>query len=648
MFPFFCRGLVIVLFAAGAAWGSEVEDAKRGTEPAIEVIPLVLDFGVLAPGRTLALETTVRNAGKGSLLLAELAIEEALSDPFHLVDDGCSNRVLEQDDTCRVRVAFSPPPAASGAFTGGFDFLSNDRDDPEVHIGLRGTAEAGIRVTDSAAPMDDHRLDFGTLAPGGSRDLSITVANAGGADLEIAAVAPSLWGNFSLVSDECSEEILATGQTCMITVRFNPAVAGIFTGTLEIVPTGAGNAAVRMELAGVAEAAPPPSPSGTSAIQISGGAGPVPLEDPMVLDFGSVYLAGKRELSVMIGNGGQADLVLGNFDLAGALQLPFGAVSDGCSGKTLGPNTTCSARMRFSPTEFGIFTDAFEIPSNDPDHRVVRFEVRGAAGADIEVTDAVEPKDDLAIPFGDVPLGMSKRKTILVGNNGTGDLQLGVIPSGPINEQFTIVGVEENRQHCSERLLRPGQTCPILVHFRPTGEQAFSGQVAIPSDDPNENTVLVTLSGAGVPASADFPAPLLIHPEPGQINLRPDVSFRWYNCRDKSGKIATYRLYCSTSEDWSNLRIRRVGERVLGLAGFGLGGVLLLTPRQRRRVRIAASILIVLCLGTLVMSCSDSVEDSATGTLGDLEAKTTFRWKVVAEYDDGLEKESQVQTFTTR
>ena len=158
----------------------------------------------------------------------------------------------------------------------------------------------------------------------------------------------------------------------------------------------------------------------------------------------------------------------------------------------------------------------------------------------------------------------------------------------------------------------------------------------------------VEVSGSGVPASADFPGAQLIHPENGEINLKDSVTFRWFNCRDREGRTATYRVYTSRDPGFVDERPRLVGKRVLSL-GFGAAGVLLLLRLRRRHWhRHPAWLGLLLSAGCLLLACSEDIEDSSTVTVSSLQPKTTYYWKVLAEYEDGLEAPSDTYSFTTR
>ena len=126
------------------------------------------------------------------------------------------------------------------------------------------------------ADFDDTQL--------GSRSLerTIEVRNRGTAPLAItsASITGALAGDFTETADTCTGATVARNQTCEVTVRFVPTVAGTRTATLTIDPVDAalGNVSGALSGRGVTPPAPvvgPQGPAGdTGATGASGSQGP--------------------------------------------------------------------------------------------------------------------------------------------------------------------------------------------------------------------------------------------------------------------------------------------------------------------------------------------------------------------------------------
>ena len=105
-------------------------------------------------------------------------------------------------------------------------------------------------------------------------------------------------------------------------------------------------------------------------------------------------------------------------------------------------------------------------------------------------------KPDLALSardhdFGSLDVGQSPATVeIQLENHGGGTLVIGTI-SGPASPFARSV------DHCSNQHLESGVSCSLTLSFSPTVPGTFSDTVSIPSNDPDEPLVTITLSGQG-------------------------------------------------------------------------------------------------------------------------------------------------------
>ena len=131
---------------------------------------------------------------------------------------------------------------------------------------------------------------------------------------------------------------------------------------------------------------------------------------------------------------------------------------------------------------------------------------------DITVTDSVLPDNDLQVLFGFVTPGLNSTRTVTVTNNGTADLVIGPVGSGdPLAAPFSIP-----TENCSNQTIAPSGNCTLTVRFSSTSVASYDS-FDIPSNDPDENPVTVSVSGTG----ALVPIP----PAPN-ISVRPsNLSF---------------------------------------------------------------------------------------------------------------------------
>ena len=105
--------------------------------------------------------------------------------------------------------------------------------------------------------------------------------------------------------------------------------------------------------------------------------------------------------------------------------------------------------------------------------------------------------DPTSFDLGSVEAGSSNSaQTVTVTSSGTGSLTIGTITLGGTNAgEFAI-----QNDTCSGQTLAPGASATVQVVFSPTSAGAKTATLSIPSDDPDEATVNVALSGTGTQA----------------------------------------------------------------------------------------------------------------------------------------------------
>lgn len=99
-----------------------------------------------------------------------------------------------------------------------------------------------------------------------------------------------------------------------------------------------------------------------------------------------------------------------------------------------------------------------------------------------------------SLNFGNVNVGLaSSPQTVTVSNNGTGNLNIGSVSiTGTDALQFI-----KQADVCSGNSLAPSETCNIQIVFRPASTGSKTATLTIASNDPDEGTVIVTLTGNG-------------------------------------------------------------------------------------------------------------------------------------------------------
>ncbi len=218
--------------------------------------------------------------------------------------------------------------------------------------------------------------------------------------------------------------------------------------------------------------------------------------NPSNIDFGDIIGDYTKSQSVTITNTGEADLEIYSIYLTGSTSL---SQTNDCPN-TLPPQGSCTATITIAPTITGLHSGTLTIKSNDPDEGTfdVNITANVIARPDIDVS-------PLSIEFTGVPLGTSSSQDIMITNNGLADLHISNISLGS-----TIHYTQTN--NCPDAI-SPGESCKVTVTYDPLNQVYFThwATLTITSDDPDEPSVEVTLSGYGIepfisvsPDSVDF------------------------------------------------------------------------------------------------------------------------------------------------
>lgn len=471
-------------------------DAPGPTGPSISIRDslappddLQLAFGEVTIGASVVQALTVTNAGTADLVIGTIGSLDPLAVPFTFDTDGCSGTALSPGASCTVAVRLGPTSA--GALSDSFNIPSNDPISPSVTVDVNGTGVlapvAVIIVSDSVIPADDHQVVFGNLEINMTADQAVTVTNGGSQNLVLGSVASidPLAAPFSITTDGCSGIALVPAASCIVGVRFAPTSAVSATDSFDIPSNDSATPSVTVALGGTGALPPTPVIGITDSV--------MPATDHQIA-FGAVGQATTATQTVTVTNVGTAALVLGTIGNANPLATPFSFTANTCSGMTLAPNAACSLTVQFAPTTYGIFSDTFDISSNDPNAPMVTFAVGGTGTAPgITITDSVAPTTDLQLPFGNVAVGSTLTRGVTVTNSGNLNLVIGTIAGlNPLGAPFTFT-----TDTCSGMTLAPGTNCTLGLQFAPTAATAASDTFDIPSNDPETPSVTFSVSGNG-------------------------------------------------------------------------------------------------------------------------------------------------------
>ncbi len=214
--------------------------------PVVVFNPTGLDFGQLRVGETSRTETvTLTNDGGGVLTVNSILLEGDNPNDY-LIDAGncMASPGFPANGNCLIRVRFRP--TFVGNRRANLTFFTNDLDSPH-RVFL-----TGVGLGDPAVSLNPGSLDFGERPVGSpSEEQTVTVTNVGQGDLFINSI--SLTGanpdDFSF-AEPCTDFVMLPGDSCVITLRFIPQLAGLRTAEL-VLTDNAPNSPQHLTLLGV-------------------------------------------------------------------------------------------------------------------------------------------------------------------------------------------------------------------------------------------------------------------------------------------------------------------------------------------------------------------------------------------------------------
>jgi len=269
---------------------------------------------------------------------------------------------------------------------------------------------------------------------------------------------------------------LVPGAEIPMTVRFEPAFGGTYNKCF-IIESDGGNPRVNVSGIGV-------EPNITIT--------------PASHDFLSVFIGSTGEKAFVVKNTGTAGLIISSLD---SPATPFTIQDGGCVGQMIMPGSTCTITARFTPTTTGPANATFGINSNDPDTPVLNVALSGSGLGAQDIT--VNP---LSVAFGNVQVGQTEQRTIQVRNDGTAALTINSI--GNVAAPF----IRNHNCPISPSTLGVGGSCTITLQFTPTAGGSTAANVIILSDDPDEGTVDVNISGNGVTSEIPVDSQIILSP----------------------------------------------------------------------------------------------------------------------------------------
>jgi hypothetical protein len=194
-----------------------VGDAPPPSGCQLELMPTVLNFGVVATGSSRTLTVDLHNLSGDFCLLHGATIDPASSPGF---SETPGFTIIAPHLDAMVSVTYAPP--SSGMAQGVLHLATSDVVTPNVDVPLYATsAQAHICVVPQLLP-------FGSIALGSWSTQSFTISACGGQSINVTALD---WTTptppFSLVNPPALPFALAAGASQSVVVKYQPTTGGL-------------------------------------------------------------------------------------------------------------------------------------------------------------------------------------------------------------------------------------------------------------------------------------------------------------------------------------------------------------------------------------------------------------------------------------
>jgi hypothetical protein len=260
---------------------------------------------------------------------------------------------------------------------------------------------------------------------------------------------------------------------------------------------------------------------------------------PDALAFGEVVVFETGSQELYISNGGRAPLDA-NLAITGG-EGTFGLSED---SHRVEAGETWTVNVTFSPKTYLDYNAVLTIASNDAESPSVPVALSG--------TGIYEPTPDIqldamSIDFGTVDLGDSDTRYLQIQNVGDASLQIGTMTQEG-SGAFHLVSDP------SRSIVAAGASLPVIVEYEPVNLLGDSGKLTIPSDDPDEPSVTVTLLGNG---GGDYQYPVARISCPGEAEPPQWLRLDGSTSSDPLGGSLTYAWTLSDRPTGSQAKLDR-------------------------------------------------------------------------------------------
>jgi hypothetical protein len=315
-------------------------------------------------------------------------------------------------------------------------------------------------------------IAFGSAPVGKTASATVLLLNEGTAPLEITQL--GLTGNsFSIAGQSNLPIAISAGATYQLNMQFAPAASGTTAGQLTVTSnSSAGNTTI-ISLSGTGVASTPDVATLVAS--------------PGTVTFGNVSVGQTANATVLLSNQGSAPLQITQLALNGQ---PFSYPGQNNLPITVAAGGSYSLNLHFNPAASGTAAGQLTVTSNSSTGTTTTINLSGtgiASTADVATLD-VSPG---AVAFGNVSVGQTASATVVLSNQGSG--QLKITQLGLNGQSFSFAG-----QNNLPITVVAGGTYSLNLHFDPATLGTAAGQLTLTSNSSTGTTTVIGLSGTAI------------------------------------------------------------------------------------------------------------------------------------------------------
>ncbi|MBN2158602.1 MAG: choice-of-anchor D domain-containing protein [Spirochaetes bacterium] len=339
--------------------------------------------------------------------------------------------------------------------------------------------------------------DFGYVIEGNpSPPVTFTIENLGGTDLILTGPPVAVMSGLNAADFSATDPAVTTltpGASAPFDVTFTPGALGVRRAIMTIASNDPDEALYTINLTGNGEPVPVPDINVQVAL--------VDYASGSMYDFGSVMLGNSGlAITFTIENLGTAPLSLTlPMSLGGLNPTDFILIGPASNSVAVGASETFT--LTFTPGDTGAREALLTIVSDDPDEANYEINLMGTC-TPVPVPEINVVRGVINYPsgsvysFGGCLVGTSMAPvTFTIENLGSAPLNLSAAPTGSNNTEFPLTN--------------PGLVIPVgssedfTVTFTPAATGSTSSLLTILSDDPDEGTYTIDLTGSGIEMDID-------------------------------------------------------------------------------------------------------------------------------------------------